>query len=45
MGAACHLIRQCGASIVGCLFVIELGFLAGRDRLPPTIPVESLVSY
>jgi len=31
--AACHLLEQAGADIVDVAFLIELGFLHGRDRL------------
>ena len=33
MAAACGLVEQLGGRIVGISFVIELAFLAGRDRL------------
>jgi adenine phosphoribosyltransferase len=32
--ASCALVRELGADVVGCAFLLELGFLAGRDRLP-----------
>jgi adenine phosphoribosyltransferase len=44
MKACCDLIRQAGAEIVACAFVIELGFLGGRQRLAP-YEVVSLVQY
>ncbi len=31
--AVCSLVEEAGATVVGCLFVIELSFLGGRDRL------------
>lgn len=31
--ATCSLIEQLGAEVVGCAFVIELGFLQGRAKL------------
>ncbi len=31
--AACALVLGLGATIVGCAFLLELGFLAGRGRL------------
>ncbi len=34
MAAACALVRQLGGEIVGAAFLIELSFLAGRDKLP-----------
>jgi adenine phosphoribosyltransferase len=33
MGAACQLVESCGGVVAGCAFVVELGFLAGRQRL------------
>jgi len=32
-GALCDLVEQAGGVVAGCAFVIELGFLNGRDRL------------
>jgi adenine phosphoribosyltransferase len=32
--AACALVRELEADVVGLAFLLELGFLAGRDRLP-----------
>ncbi len=31
--ALCDLVTGRGAEVVGCAFVVELGFLAGRERL------------
>ncbi|MEX2194759.1 MAG: adenine phosphoribosyltransferase [Thermoleophilaceae bacterium] len=42
--ACCDLVEQAGAEVVGCVFVIELAFLHGRDRLVPH-DVHSLLSY
>ena len=42
--AAAQLVRRQGGHVVGYAFVIELGFLSGRERLVPT-PVASLLSY
>jgi adenine phosphoribosyltransferase len=42
--ATTRLIQGTGAEVVGCAFVIELGFLSGRDKLAPT-HVESLIRY
>ncbi len=42
MSAAVNLVRKIGGKPVACLFVIELGFLPGRERLPG-IPIHSLV--
>jgi adenine phosphoribosyltransferase len=33
--ACCNLVERCGATIVGCAFVIELLGLGGRQRLAP----------
>jgi len=44
MEAACRLLTGMGAEIVGCSFLIELGFLKGRDRLAPH-PCYSLITY
>ena len=42
--AASRLVRGRGATIAGFSFLIELGFLNGRDRLAP-VRVESLIHY
>lgn len=42
--ALCELVEQLGGRVVGCLFVVELAALGGRDRLAP-FPVQSLVSF
>ena len=34
-GALCDLVADLGAEIVGCAFLVELTFLAGRRRLAP----------
>lgn len=40
--AACvELVRRAGGTAVGCAFLMELDFLAGREKL--TVPVQSLV--
>lgn len=44
MEASVQLVRDCGAEICGCLFLIELAFLNGRKRLPD-LEVRSLLSY
>ena len=41
--AACDLVRQLGASLVGASFVLELAFLDGRAQLPSGLAVESLL--
>jgi len=42
--AAIDLVRQCGGTVVGAAFVIELAFLGGRRKLEGT-EVFSLITY
>ena len=42
--ALCGLVEQAGGVVAGCAFVIELAFLAGRERLRD-YDVHSLVVY
>ena len=42
--ALCGLAERVGAEVAGCAFVIELGFLGGRERLGG-YDVHSLISY
>jgi adenine phosphoribosyltransferase len=42
--AAIELARRQGAEVLGCAFLIELGFLNGRERLGG-VPVLSLLTY
>lgn len=42
--ACCQLIELLGGKVVGCGFVIELGFLKGRERLK-NYDVVTLVNY
>lgn len=44
MAAALKLVRRIGADPVACAFVIELGFLPGRDKLGD-VPIHSLLTY
>jgi adenine phosphoribosyltransferase len=44
MAAACRLVEQAGARIIGVSFLIELSFLKGR-RLLSSYDVQSLVQY
>lgn len=37
-----ELVRAAGASLVGMAFLLELGFLDGRAKLPEGMPVVSL---
>ncbi|WP_407669614.1 adenine phosphoribosyltransferase [Paenibacillus kobensis] len=40
-----NLIRQLGGEVVGASFLIELGYLPGREKLGGGIEVNSLVTY
>ena len=42
--ALCDLVRSRGAQVVGCAFIVELSFLAGRERLRD-FDVLTLVDY
>jgi len=42
--ALCALVEKSGAVVGACSFVVELGFLGGRDRLAGR-EVHSLISY
>jgi len=42
--ATIDLVRQLGAEVVACLFVVELNALGGRQRIPD-VPVHSLIAY
>jgi adenine phosphoribosyltransferase len=42
-GALCALVEQLGGQVLGCAFLIELGFLGGRATLAPH-PVHALIS-
>ena len=44
MKACCQLVEQLGGKIVGIVFLIELGFLNGREVLK-NYPVESIITY
>ena len=44
INAAVELIKECGADVAGLMFVIELNFLNGRDKLK-NYKIESLVTY
>jgi adenine phosphoribosyltransferase len=43
-GALCQLVRNLGAEVVGCAFLVELSFLGGRKRLAAH-EVHSLIAY
>lgn len=42
--ASCELIENLGGEVVACAFVMELGFLQGRDNLT-SYPIHTLISY
>jgi adenine phosphoribosyltransferase len=42
--ATCQLIERLGAVVVGCSFLIELGFLGGRKLLTGR-RIETLLDY
>jgi adenine phosphoribosyltransferase len=42
--ASCELIEKCGGIVSGCLFVVELPDLRGRDKLKERI-VSSIVQF
>jgi adenine phosphoribosyltransferase len=42
--AKIELVEQLGGQVVGCAFVVELGFLGGRQKLS-AYPVHALVRY
>jgi adenine phosphoribosyltransferase len=44
-GAAVNLIQKIGGVVGSALFVIELAFLNGREKLPPDVPVYSMVQF
>ena len=44
MAAACQLVEDLGGEIVGCVFLIELSFLKGRDKLG-AYRLVSLIDY
>jgi adenine phosphoribosyltransferase len=45
LGAAAHLVRGLGATLVGAAVVIELAFLDGRAKLGDGVSVHSLLRY
>lgn len=42
--ASCELVEMLGGEVVACAFVMELGFLNGREQLH-NYPVHSLIRY
>lgn len=45
INAATRLLQTCGADVIGCLIVIELEPLKGRENIVKGIPVHSLIKY
>lgn len=43
--AALRLVQEAGGEIVAASFLIELGFLNGRAKLPEGVRVESILMY
>lgn len=43
--AVIGMVRQLGGDLVGLAFLIELGFLEGRKKVPPGIDIYSLLQY
>ncbi len=43
--AATKLLDKLGAELVGICFLIELGFLNGRERLPQTVMTHAMIQY
>lgn len=39
--ATIQLVRKAGGTVIGCCFLVELGFLSGRDKID--VPIRSLV--
>jgi len=44
MSASCDLIRSAGAEVAACAFLIELGYLNGRERLDD-VEIFSLIRF
>jgi adenine phosphoribosyltransferase len=44
MGATLRLVEQLGGKVVGVAFMIELGFLKGREKLR-NYPLHALITY
>ena len=42
--ALCDLVVRLGGTVVGCVFLIELKALGGRERLAPH-PVDAVIGY
>jgi adenine phosphoribosyltransferase len=44
-GAAVNLIQKVGGIVGSALFVLELEFLKGHEKIPPDVPVRSLIRF
>ncbi len=44
-GAAGKLIEKLNANLVATMFMIELNFLNGREKLPQNAPIYSMIQY
>jgi adenine phosphoribosyltransferase len=44
MAACVDLVKGTGAEIIGAVFLIELGFLNGREKLTD-VPIHSVINY
>lgn len=42
--ASCELVEMLGGEVIACAFVMELGFLGGREQLGQ-YPLHSLIQY
>lgn len=45
VSAAIALIERAGSEVAGLHFIIELTFLSGKTKLPPSVPYYSVVQY
>lgn len=45
INAAIKLLQSCGAEVIGCLVIIELNSLKGRENIPKEVPIHSLLQY
>jgi len=43
--ASCKLLEKLQADLVSILFMIELDFLSGREKLPATVNVHSMIHF
>jgi adenine phosphoribosyltransferase len=43
--AAVHLIQHLGGDLKGMTFLVELGFLQGRGKLPAEVPVHGVLAF